>query len=207
MKLLFLHGWGFDAGIWAALRARLPEWEHLVDDRGYFGEAQCPQATGPCLAITHSLGTMRVMAAPPQGLAGIIAINGFARFAEGPGRPGVPLRVIDRMIRRFDEEPYGVVTAFREQVLCTLPYDEIDPVPLREDLLILRDGQPPLPQVPILTLQGGDDPLMPRAMRDTVFERTHAQRIDVPGAGHLLPLEAPDLCAQAIRGALAALQG
>ncbi|MFD1958014.1 methyltransferase domain-containing protein [Novosphingobium panipatense] len=112
MKLLFAHGWGFDRHFWAPLAALLPEWDHAIDDRGYFGEPCEPLLEGPCLAVTHSFGTMRVLAALPAGLVGIVAINGFERFTALPGRAGVPTRVLDRMLRRFENDPIGVLNDF-----------------------------------------------------------------------------------------------
>ena len=202
MKLLFAHGWGFDRHIWDPLRALLPEWEHVADDRGYFGDLQAPEVSGPCLAVTHSFGTMRVLMQPPPGLVGIVAINGFSRFSSRPGKPGVPLRVIDRMIRRFETDPAGVLGEFRRQIGCELPFFEPVPAPLMADLLALRDALAPAPRVPILAISGGSDPLLPADLRAAIFPRSDLRRLDVPNGGHLLPLTEPFLCAQAIRGTL-----
>lgn len=199
MKLLFAHGWGFDRTFWAPLIALLPECETVIDDRGYFGTPAEPLVEGPCIAVTHSFGTMRVLSAPPPGLAGIVAINGFEHFT---GEPGVPVRVLDRMIRRFETDPRAVLTEFRRSVGCTEPFGEIAPEPLAADLLRLRDVSAPLPHVPVLAIHGDADPLLPPAMRAAAFVGADVQRIDVAG-GHLLPLEAPEQCAAAIRGMLA----
>lgn len=205
MKLLFAHGWGFDRNFWNDVAMLLPEWEHLRDDRGYFGEPIPPQdelgeELGPCIAVTHSFGTMRILANPPPGLAGLVAINGFERFTALPGKPGVPTRVVDLMLRQFDRDPRSVVEEFRGRVGCDEPFGEIDPAPLRADLLRLRDAQPPLPGVPVLVLHGACDPLLPETMREACFPGTDARRLQHETAGHLLPLEDPQLCAQAVRG-------
>lgn len=198
MKLLFAHGWGFDRDFWTPLIALLPECEALIDDRGYFGAPAKPLVEGPCIAVTHSFGTMRVLSAPPPGLVGVVAINGFERFT---GDPGVPVRVLDRMIRRFATDPLGILAEFRRSVGCTEPFGEIAAEPLAADLLRLRDASAPLPQVPVLAIHGDADPLLPPAMRAATFAGADVQRIDAAG-GHLLPIEAPDLCAAAIRGML-----
>lgn len=204
MKLLFAHGWGFDRHFWDPLAALLPEWLPAIDDRGYFGAPLDPAVDGPCIAITHSFGTMRVLSAPPPGLTGIVAINGFERFTAVPGRSGVPVRVLDRMLRRFETDPRGVLSEFRRSFGFTQDFAEIDAPRLAADLLRLRDAAPPLPKVPVLVLHGGTDPLLPAEIRAASFTGAQVRRITHPAGGHLLPLEAPELCASAIRGMIGA---
>ncbi|MEE4451895.1 alpha/beta hydrolase [Novosphingobium resinovorum] len=199
---MFAHGWGFDRHFWEPLTALLPEWAHVIDDRGYFGAPHEPAVEGPCIAVTHSFGTMRVLAAPPPGLAGIVAINGFERFTAVPGRPGVPVRVLDRMLRRFETDPRGVLAEFRKTCGSTYAFGEIDPEALAADLLRLRDAAPSLLDVPILAIHGGADPLLPPEMRAATFTGAQVRRIDHEAGGHLLPLQAPQLCVPAIRGLL-----
>ncbi|HUD30239.1 MAG TPA: alpha/beta fold hydrolase [Novosphingobium sp.] len=205
MKLVFAHGWGFDRHFWQPLAELLAEWPHAIDDRGYFGAAHEPAVDGPCIAVTHSFGTMRVLAAPPPGLAGVVAINGFERFTAVPGRAGVPPRVLDRMLRRFETDPHAVLTEFRRTCGSEAPFGEIDAASLHADLLRLRDAAPPLPRVPVLAVHGGRDPLLPEAMREGAFAGADLSRIDHAEGGHLLPLEAPQLCAAAVRGMVEAV--
>jgi len=198
MKLLFLHGWGFDRHFWDALRPLLPEWEHVVDDRGYFGAPFTPQVEGPCLAVTHSFGTMCLLSAPPPGLAGIVAINGFLRFTAKGDRPGVPRRVVDLMMRQFERDPLPVLQTFREECGCGDPVGAFDADLLRADLEVLRDGEAPAPAVPVLSLEGAHDHLLHAATRDAAFSAAQITRRVHPEAGHLLPREAPQWCADAI---------
>lgn len=204
MKILFAHGWGFDHRFWEPLAALLPEHEHQFDDRGYFGEGHAPAIEGPCLAVTHSFGTMRVLYDPPPGLTGIIAFNGFDRFSARTGRAGIPVRVIDRMLRRFTEHPEDVLTEFRRSCGNEAPFGTVFPDPLREDLLRLRDGECPSPHVPLTSVQGRQDPLLPREMRDSVFPRGSVKRVG-HSAGHLLPIEDPAFCAEAVNAMIGAL--
>lgn len=203
MILLFAHGWGFDRHFWKPLAALLSDVPQVFDDRGYFGDPQAPSIEGPCIAVTHSYGTMRVLADPPPGLAGIVAINGFDRFTSIPGRPGVPMRVVDHMLTRFELDPRAVLASFRASVGCDEPFGEIDAEILRADLKRLRDAQPALPRVPVLAIQGGRDPLLPEAMRRAGFASDEVRRLQHDAGGHLLPMEAPELCAMAVRGMLA----
>ena len=204
MKLLFAHGWGFDRSFWKPLADLLADLPHAIDDRGYFGSAQGAFVDGPCLAVTHSFGTMRVLREPPPGLMGIVAINGFDRFSARPDRAGVPLRVLDRMLRRFGEDPRAVLTEFRRQCGADAEFGEFDAVLLHEDLVRLRDEEAPLPSVPVLSLQGGRDPLLPEAMRTQVFRNASVRRMEFATGGHLLPLEAPEFCAKVVRDMIGA---
>jgi pimeloyl-[acyl-carrier protein] methyl ester esterase len=200
VKILFAHGWGFDRHFWDDLSPLLSDWEQVRDDRGYFGAPLAPAVAGPCIAVTHSFGTMRVLADPPPGLVGLVAINGFERFTALPGKPGVPTRVVDVMLRGFDRDPAAVLADFRQRIGCTRPFAAPDAVPLRADLLRLRDAHPPLPGVPVLALHGARDPLLPEAMREASLAGAQVTRLQQEDAGHLLPVEMPDLCAKAVRG-------
>ncbi|TYC87457.1 alpha/beta fold hydrolase [Novosphingobium sp. BW1] len=203
MNLLFAHGWGFDASFWEPLAALLPEHAHVFDDRGYFGRPAPTEIAGPCLAITHSFGTMRVLTNPPPGLVGIVAFNGFDRFSARSGRAGIPVRVIDRMLRRFTQSPETVLAEFRATCGDETQVPTPVPDPLREDLLRLRDGECPPPAVPLTSVQGGADPLLVREIRESVFPRGEVRRVSHTG-GHLLPVEDPAFCAETVRAMVGA---
>lgn len=205
MILYFVHGWGFDRHFWAPLAALLPEWKHVYSDQGYFAEPQPAMPDGPCLAVTHSFGTMRVLSAPPAGLRGIAAFNGFTRFCAADDAPGVAERVIDRMLRRFAADPAGVLASFRASVGCKESFGAIDKDALGTDLLRLRREASPLPEVPVVSIQGDDDPLLSPDMRAQAFAGCDVRRTSAPQGGHLLPHTAPELCADAVRTMLAQL--
>ena len=109
MILWFIHGWGFDAGLWSALAGRLSEHPAVVADLGYFGAEAIDPPDGPFVAITHSFGAMHALRHAPPGCRGLVALNGFDSFVAGAGRAGVPPRLLDRMIARFADEPHGVL--------------------------------------------------------------------------------------------------
>ena len=71
MKLVFVHGWGFDARFWDPVARRLPGADVVRCDLGYFGEPSWPLVEGPCLAITHSFGAMALLTDPPAGCRGL----------------------------------------------------------------------------------------------------------------------------------------
>ncbi|MEW9856175.1 alpha/beta fold hydrolase [Novosphingobium sp. M1R2S20] len=204
LSLLFCHGWGFDAKMWDALAGALPEFAHVRDDSGYFGPTQAPPVPSPYLAVTHSFGTMRLLDAPPPGLAGLIAIAGFDRFTATDGFPGSPRRVVDRMVSAVAQEPATVLADFHARLGSPVPTGKPNAERLQADLVTLRDAdlraRAGAIGVPILSLQAEGDPLLSIGVRETVFaaapgvmRRTH------PDAGHLLPVAEPSWCAEAIR--------
>ncbi len=208
--LVFAHGWGFDAGFWDALRARLQAWPQRALEFGYFSGAAGDDALpdGPLVVIGHSFGCLRMLArlAPSRRRpCAWVGINGFARFHAGDDFPhGVDPRVLRRMAARLDAAPAAVVDEFRRR--CGADPSGAIPCPqaLARDLRALaeldqRDRVRGL-EAPLLALAGAEDPVMPAPMaahawpgHDIVWR---------PGGGHLLPLQAPDWCAERIAGFL-----
>lgn len=198
MILRFLHGWGWDAPFWERLTAALPGWRCEADDRGYFGAPQEPAWDEPCIVVAHSFGAMRALTAMPATCRGLVAINGFDRFT-----PGVSPRIIERMILRFEKDPTTVLADFRRRCGSEEPFGPLDAERLQTDLQALRDddrsGEAERWLTPILSIQGGHDPLLPAPMRDAVFAGAPLlERMTHPGGGHLLPLEDASWCARAI---------
>lgn len=200
MRIAFLHGWSGDRALWSQLIPQLSEFECLADDRGYFGQpARVDRAD---LVVTHSFGTMRALAEPPAGTRGIVAINGFDRFAAAPDFPaGVPPRVLQRMQARLAEDPLATVSEFRKR--CgALPSDRpLSLSPLAADLarLATEDRRGAWPG-PLLVIHGANDPIVPPVLQAATFaDRPDAERIVLTGHGHLAPLTAALSCATAIR--------
>jgi pimeloyl-[acyl-carrier protein] methyl ester esterase len=223
MKLLFLHGWGFDASLWDGVRAALPDHDALNWDRGYFGATSADPVTEPVLAVGHSMGAMLLAGMP--GIAGLVAVNGFDRFV---GEDAVPPRVVDRMRTRYAEAPREVLGDFRRRIGAGAAPDHIEVQTLAADLDLLASsdfsrhweerGDEAIHRrngcssgllrsasndegKRMLVLQGGADPLLPEAMRESVF--AGAPRETLAGAGHLLPLTHPLWVADRIRAFVA----
>lgn len=205
MILRFLHGWAGSASVWSAVIPLLPEFDCRADDRGYFG----PPVTADEgeIAIGHSFGTLRALAAP-GAMRALVAINGFDCFTARPGFPATPDRLVARMLTRFDQDPQALVTTFRASVGAPETPPLRDPEALRADLAAMRDldlrGQV---KVPVISLQSADDPVVPAEVHPHLFAQAPGvQRIEAPTGGHVLPETAPHLCAQAIRRAVGLVQ-
>jgi len=210
VRVHFVHGWAFDSSIWQALAALLPGVAPSFADRGYFGGAGDAAPQEPAVWITHSLGTMLALEDNLEHCQGLVAIAGFDCFCAGEGAAGVAPRVLDRMLSRFEIAPQQVVTDFRRQCGCDAPTGPIEPEMLRADLAMLRnmDCRPKAValSVPVLSLHGADDQILPAAMREqTLLGVPDIRHLQHPTAGHLLPAEQPDWCAARITAFLGEL--
>lgn len=205
--LLFVHGWAFDASVWTPLRAALSDWPQAVFDAGYFGAGRGDAGSAPdapVIAIGHSMGVLRLLRDLPGGCAGLVSINGFARFSAAPDfDAGVPVRMLDRMIKRLSADPAAVVQDFRLRCGESNPSPTPQLAPLARDLQALRDedqrGALAALPIPVLILAGQDDPIVPMPMTQAVFENRAADERHVRAdGGHLLPISHTDWCARHI---------
>lgn len=197
---LFSHGWSFDAAIWDAVRARLPEARTAVIERGYLGATPSwPALPDGYIAVGHSAGMLDLLQGRPVACAGLVAINGFARFSHAPDYPfGVPVRVLDRMLLRLAADPVATVTAFRNRCGSDGGFAGLlRPDRLEQGLRALRDGDAraatALAGLRMLALAASHDPVVPQAMTVASFARHTIKWNDA--AGHLLPATHPEWCA------------
>ncbi len=197
MIVRFLHGWALDGSLWARVVSLLPEFDCRVDDRGYFGAAV--EADAGEIAVGHSFGTMRALAAP-MGMRTVVAVSGFDCFTAREGFPGVPARVVERMEKRLEADAAAVAAEFRGRcgLAETPPLAGVEA--LRADLAALRtlDLRGVCP-VALTVLAAADDPIVPPEMQAAVF--AGAERTLLERGGHLLPLTAPEAVASAVRAA------
>jgi pimeloyl-[acyl-carrier protein] methyl ester esterase len=205
--LVFAHGWALDRTLWDKVLAALGEDARgaLMRDAGYYGQPNDPRMEGPLLGVGQSLGALELLAEPPHGLVGVVALDGFARFGKAADFPeGVAARVVERMKARLGQ---GGLAEFVLRAGGELPAGRPDIGRLAQglDRLHTLDGRRcPLP---VWRLNADEDSIAPLAMTDASFagmnvvERRIRQSTD-----HLSPLAAPHACAGLIRSALKVLQ-
>jgi pimeloyl-[acyl-carrier protein] methyl ester esterase len=195
------------------VRAALPEVDTRVAERGYLGATpDWPLVPPQTVAVGHSAGMLELLADLPPGCAGLVAINGFSRFAQGPDYPaGVPHRVMERMIHRLEQDPEGTVAAFRDRCGADrwgagrrgtpASAGPAQPDRLRNGLAALAtlDGRAALQasRVPVLALASALDPIATPEMTRACFKE--AETVWHPADGHMLPLVDPLWCADQLR--------
>jgi pimeloyl-[acyl-carrier protein] methyl ester esterase len=207
-RLLLRHGWAFDHTMWRGVLQVLGKdgWGAIALDAGYYGPPfNAPEIDGPVLGVGHSLGSLEFLADPPPRLAGVVAINGFARFSRAKDFPeGVPERVLIRMSRDVMD---GSLEGFFDETGGTPPEGIIDAERLRQGLDRLRtwDGRDNT-SLPIWRLHSENDGIASLALSDASFAGMKVvERRVRPTAHHLSPLDDAEACADLIRTALKAL--
>lgn len=200
--VVLVHGWGCDARLWDAVRARLdPAVQVVTIDFGYFGAAlPAPSFDEPVLAVGHSLGALWWLTQDAIPWRRLLCIDGFPRFTATDGYPGVAPRVLERMRKQFAADPAAVLADFLARCGLPSPSSLPDHARLADGLAQLaeRDGRATLAARvdDVWALAGTADPIVPRALTTAAFAGLpagHRDWVDAPG--HALPLTAPERCA------------
>lgn len=194
MRLVFVHGWGFDPRVWDHVAAALCGIPEVRIDLGFFGEAKTLDFTPDDVLIGHSLGFLWGMHAY-RGWQSWIAVNSFSRFA-GACVPLAALRALRQNLKRDAEQ------ALRD-FYATIGYPAEPHLPNVErlaqglDMLQRLDIAPILSEnaAPGLVLASRNDPLVPQEASEALGRPI---RWSADG-GHLLPLTQAEWCADAIR--------
>jgi len=200
MKLVFVHGWGFDARVWDAILSLLPDRECLVLDLGFGNRvadaADClPESD--YIAIGHSIGSLWLLRHGTAPMKGFVSICGFDNFAKY-----VPAGVLQAMKERLDTAPYPMMCEF-----WGTPYfseDEMNIDRLKTGLDWLAEWNEEKAHgalnCPILALAATKDPIVPRKMTEAIWHDATLKWLD--GEDHFLPITHPDWCARQIKAFL-----
>lgn len=210
IALYFVHGWGYDHSFWKRLCDQFINHPCYFYEAGYFNKPRnITPPTFPYLAIGHSAGVMKILCQNDPFCLGFIAFNGFACFTQNPSFPkGIPSRVLQRMIRRLEQDPLATLTQFR--TLCGEERPEFpetyDKSSLKSGLEFLQntDARPLLSHwdKPVINIMGTCDPLSP-SHSGLPSSTPHCLRENhYWEGGHLLPVTHALQSAQLIRDVL-----
>lgn len=197
MHLVLVHGWGFNASIWAPLIARLPGADTTVVDLGFVGEgARADDQDWPedAIAVGHSLGVLWLLKHGNGQFRGLVSAQGFDRYC-----PHVPKSRVIALKRGIDRDPAGTMAAFWRSCGAPgfAPPEALNADRLREglDWLIQWDAEVARKSLrcPVLSLATRDDVIVPPAMTETIWGKENV--VWLPEGGHVLPFEFPEWCA------------
>ena len=207
-RLVFVHGWGFDAASWDGIREELTEFDCETIDLGFFGApARARESAEPVVAIGHSLGFMWLLHEKPFAWRGLVSIAGMPRFTKTSGYDrAVDGRMLGAMIRRFADSPDIVLSDFirRAGGGGATNGRRPDRNCLGEALRWLKDWDARDALLsdpsPTLALFAEDDEIVPKAMSEDIFAtRANTRLRNRPDGGHALPVTEPRWCATQIR--------
>ena len=198
MRLVFVHGWGFDRTLWDRVAAALPQFNQIIVDLGFLGGKPTPfEAQPEDILIGHSLGFLWGMTEHDHWRA-VIAINGFARFA---GTEGACVRpaALRAMRLRLTRDASQTLATFYRSLDHTLAPERYDAARLAGGLELLdaRSLAKPL-LAPCLVLASRDDPLVPVSASEHLAAVASTTVTWSEEGGHLLPLSRDQWCADAI---------
>lgn len=192
-----VHGWGYDASLWDAVRARL-KLDAIALDLGFYDAVPpAPTFDAPVIAVGHSLGALWWLTQADIRWNKLLAINGFPRFTETTDyTPAVAPRVLARMQTQFRRDPAAVLADFHARCGGHVPKGTPDIERLAAGLGWLADwdGRAALAarRADVVALAGTHDPIVPATMSAMAFG--DVELVDAPG--HLLPVTHPELCAR-----------
>ncbi|WP_108681028.1 alpha/beta fold hydrolase [Methyloceanibacter sp. wino2] len=198
MHFVLVHGWGFNASIWAPLIAQLGGAETTVVDLGFVEGAESsvdPDWPEDAIAIGHSLGVLWLLKNGGARFRGLVSIQGFDRYC-----PHVPKSRVVALKRGIDRDPAGTMEAFWGSCGAPgfAPAAALNADRLREglDWLIQWDAEDIRKSLrcPVLSLATRDDLIVPPAMTEAIWgEENVVWRAE---GGHVLPIKFPEWCAK-----------
>jgi len=197
MHFVLVHGWGYHAGIWADLIGHLGDADVTLVDLGFVaggpkGGTEWPDDS---IAVGHSLGLLWLLKEGRGRFKGLVSIQGFDRFC-----PHVPPSRLTALKRGLERDPAATMQAFWRSCGASgfaLP-EALNVARLDEglDWLMHWDAAEAKERLdcPLLALAARDDPIVPSAMTEAVWQGRNI--IWSPDGGHVLPLKHPRRCAR-----------
>jgi pimeloyl-[acyl-carrier protein] methyl ester esterase len=206
VRLVFIHGWALGPDLWDALAPLLPGVAQARVDLGFFGAPDVPALQSGDILVGHSMGLLWGLARDFDW-AGVVAVNGFARFPrDGDGRGCVKPSALRAMRQALMRDPQACADDFRRTLGLAPATGQAQKERLMDGLDLLRDGDaaPLAGARPWLVLGAADDPLVPTAATRDLAATTGGALALLERGGHALPRTAPRDCAERITGFLRA---
>lgn len=204
MRVVFVHGWGFDRTLWNSVVAALPQFDSTTVELGFLGSNPSVFQPQPDdVLIGHSLGLLWGMTQNAHWSA-VIAINAFACFT-GPLESSACVRPATLRAMRLGlaRDAAATLAKFYAMFDSRLSVGQFDGPRLADGLELLeRQKITETLAVPSLVLASRNDPLVPVSASEALAARMQTAITWHDSGGHLLPLTQPLWCANAIRAFL-----
>jgi pimeloyl-[acyl-carrier protein] methyl ester esterase len=199
MHFVLVHGWGFHGGIWTDFVGHLQEAGTTLVDLGFV--AGGPKSAGEwpqdSIAVGHSLGLLWLLQQGGSRFRGLVSVQGFDCFcchvppsrvaALKRGLEGDAIATLERFWRSCGASGFALPQTLNIERLG----EGLDWL-MRWDARKAKDGL----DCPVLALASRDDPIVPQAMTEAVWQG--ADIVWSPDGGHVLPLRHPRWCARHI---------
>lgn len=214
---LILPGWGIPSECYS----EYVEGSAAVFDYGYFGVEKelnldsmsddiNPLITNNSALIAHSMGSAIALkaAAEISDIKALVLISPFARFTADLDYLGQAPSSVEIMAKMITSRPETVLKSFYRDTFFPAKSDIT--VPTTQNPLALLDGLKFLGSVdyrnildqitiPVLIIQGESDQIVnPQIAKYLQEKLVNAEYVEVPKAGHALPLTDGDTCKKAI---------
>jgi pimeloyl-[acyl-carrier protein] methyl ester esterase len=197
MHFVLVHGWGFHAGIWGDVLGHLGNADVSLVDLGFVAGGPKGQTAWPedAIAVGHSFGVLWLLERGSARFKALVSIQGFDRFC-----PHVQPSRVAGLKRGLERDPGGTLQAFWRS--CGAPgftlSEALNVERLDEglDWLMHWDAQKAKEELdcPVLALAARDDPIVPPAMSEAIWQETGI--VWSPDGGHVLPLSHSRWCAR-----------
>ncbi len=192
MHFVFVHGWGFHAGMWADVVANIEGAEVTLVDLGFVSGGPRGKADWPpdAIAVGHSLGLLWLLQQGGGRFRALVSVQGFDCFCchIAPSR-------VAALKRGLERDPGATLQAFWRSCGAAgfaLP-EALNVAGLDQglDWLMHWDARKAKDQLacPVLALASRDDPIVPPLMSEAIWQK--AELIWSPDGGHVLPLRHP----------------
>ncbi|MEL0106866.1 MAG: alpha/beta fold hydrolase [Rhodospirillales bacterium] len=204
--IVFVHGWGFDAHLWDGICSALADFQTVTVDLGFRGGGtKMPEKiSSPVIAVGHSLGFMWLLKNKPFPWQKLVSINGFSKFLAADDFPsGLDARILSVMTDQCRKNAPAVVTDFLKTCGQSEAVETLDHEALVQGLAWLRDWDMrktlARETAPVMALAGLQDTIVPKALSEACFPARKNTKLHWHNGAHLLPLSAPNWCADRIR--------
>lgn len=207
MQLVFVHGWGFHAGVWERTAPRLAHYDPVFLDLGFVRNG--PRAVGyfpeNAVYVGHSFGVLWLLKHGPRRMRALVSVAGFDCF-----HAFADAHAIAAMQSGMERNPEAQLKAFWRSCGTGVFAD-----PEATDIATLKAGLDWLARwderdahraldCPVLALASEDDVVVPyQASREMWAD---ADLRTCRTGGHGLPLTEPEWCAEQIESFLRALE-